>query len=397
MSGNLRTMKLIKQPIRQMKVTGSISVRSNALFFTVALLIVTFSMSEFSIADNAVFIHVDTITVHAAAPAAPVVQPPAGAEEAKPDKKETTQKANAKPLRLAQPILYPTLYPNPLAFNITWVTVTNKTFADVRALANRQMAAARHAALVRRPPANAAVQNAVQQQTRKLLEPMLKVELSFAARATDLNRVERQKLTAEAKKWFEEFLVDFLKKQDPNQQQMLLQGMQGVWFGNQQQKPSNPRDAIQAGVAKLVKDSLSKKKVAAYENECRKRNEFARQVSVDNMVERLDEKVKLSPDQWKKITKSLNDHWDKNRDPQLEAFALNPSMWPGVPDECVLPELSPAQQAVLKRINTNSEQIFFNGGVFGQMFGGDNSVIDDVDLETVQPATDAAPAVESGE
>ena len=59
------------------------------------------------------------------------------------------------------------------------------------------------------------------------------------------------------------------------------------------------------------------------------------------MVERIDEKVKLSPDQWKKITKSLNEHWDKNRDPQLEVFALNQSMWPGAPDQWVLPELSP--------------------------------------------------------
>ena len=29
--------------------------------------------------------------------------------------------------------------------------------------------------------------------------------------------------------------------------------------------------------------------------------------------------------------------------PQLEAFALNQSMWPGAPDQWVLPELSPAQ------------------------------------------------------
>ena len=83
---------------------------------------------------------------------------------------------------------------------------------------------------------NAAAQNAIQQQMRKFLEPMLKTELSFAARATDLNQDERRKLAADGKAWFEKFLVDFLKKQDPNQQQMLLQGMQGVWFGNQQQK-----------------------------------------------------------------------------------------------------------------------------------------------------------------
>ena len=194
---------------------------------------------------------------------------------------------------------------------------------------------------------------------RKFLEPMLKAELSFAARVTDLNRDERRKLAADGKAWFEKFLVDFVKKQDPNQQQMLLQGMQGVWFGNQQQKPKIRAMRFESGVTKLVKDTLSKEKATAYANECRKRDEFARQASVDNLVERIDEKVKLSPDQWKKITKSLNDHWDKSRDPQLEAFALNQSMWPGAPDQWVLPELSPAQQAVLKRVNTMSGQMFF--------------------------------------
>lgn len=380
-----------------MKTAATISLISNAPILAIALLVAPpFRLSEFAVADNFDVIQFAPVPVPVIGLGVPAAQPPAAVAEQALTEKNPNQKAATKISRLDRPIWYPTIYPNPLAFNMTWVTITDQTFADVRALANRQKAAARRAALARRPAANAA-QNAVQQQMRKVLEPILKVELSFAARTTDLNRVERKKLIADGKEWFEEFLVDFLKKQDPNQQQMLLQGIQGVWFGNQQQKPANPRDAIQSGVAKLVKDSLSKEKVTTYLNECRNRNEFARQVSVDNLVERMDEKLKLSPDQWKKITKLLNEHWDKNRDPQLEAFALNPSMWPGAPDEGVLSELSPSQKAVLKRINTMSEQLFINGGIFGQMFGGDNAVIEDVDLETIQPAAGAAPAVQLGE
>jgi hypothetical protein len=48
---------------------------------------------------------------------------------------------------------------------------------------------------------------------------------------------------------------------------------------------------------------------------------------------------------------------------------------------------------VLKRINSSSEQVFINCGVFGQMFGGDNAVIDDVDLG-VQPAAETAPVIQ---
>lgn len=350
-------------------------------------------LSRLSAQDaDGLFIQVAPAVVVGPAPAlAPV-------EEAKPAKENPKKKETSRLVRLGRPISYPTIFPNPLAFNMTWSTITDNTFAQIRALAARQKALARRAALVL--PAQAVVnQKAVQQQMRKLFEPMLKTELSFAARVTDLNQDERRKLTADGKAWFEKFLVDFLKKQDPNQQQMLLQGMQGVWFGNQQQKTEGPRDAIRVGVAKLVKDTLPKEKVAAYTDECRKRDEFARQVSVDNLVERIDEKVKLSPDQWKKITKSLNEHWDKNRDPQLEAFALNQAMWPGAPHQWVLPELSPAQQAVLKRINTMSGRMFIHGGVFGQMFGGDGEVLNDmnvevnvdVNVEVVQPAAAAAP------
>ena len=69
-------------------------------------------------------------------------------------------------------------------------------------------------------------------------------------------------------------------------------------------------------------------------------------------------------------------------------------MWPGTPVQWVLPELTPAQQAVLKRINTMSTRMIINGGVFGQMFGGNNDVFDDmnadVDAEAAKPAAEAA-------
>ena len=70
-------------------------------------------------------------------------------------------------------------------------------------------------------------------------------------------------------------------------------------------------------------------------------------------------------------------------------------MWPGAPDQWVLPELSPAQQAVLKRVNAMSGQMFINGGIFGQMFGGQVEVFDDMDIDDTtegdKPAAAAAP------
>src|SRR3954452_24879688 len=53
------------------------------------------------------------------------------------------RKKVSKAKRPAAPICYPSLYPNPLAFNMTWFPITDRTFAEFRALANRQLAKAR--------------------------------------------------------------------------------------------------------------------------------------------------------------------------------------------------------------------------------------------------------------
>jgi hypothetical protein len=370
-----------------MKPFTRIPLLSNAWPLTLALMFV--GLSHLTADDADVILFVDP---------EPAVKPAPVAVRVEVIQAAGKPQAASKVVRLAAPILYPTIYPNPLAFNMAWVSVSDKTFTRTLALANRNklgVQRGRIAAAVKLKQPNQAAQNAIQLQMRKLLEPMLKSELSFAVRVTDVNPTERRKLAADGKAWFEKFLVDFLKNQDPNQQQMLLQGMQGVWFANGRQSSGNPRDAIHLGVTKLVNESLSKEKQTKYALECRKRTEFAQQVAVDSLVERIDEKVKLSPEQWKKITKSLHEHWDTSQEPPLETFVVNQSMWPGAPVQWVIPELSPAQQAVLKRVNAMSNRIFFGGGGFGQIFGVDNDGLDDMDddaaVEVAQPAPAAAP------
>lgn len=360
----------------------------SSLAWVVAPALVATSISNADDAEVLIFDaqpqdRIQRVLIPAPAPA-PAIRPPQPAARLKPGTKITW---------LDCPILYPTLLPNPIGFNVTWIAMTNRQVFESKALVNRQNAlAARRAAVARQPLPNKAAQNAIQQQMRKFLEPMLMNELSFAARTTDLNRDERRKLTADGKAWFEKFIVDFVGKQDPNQQRMILQGMQGVWFGNQQRRPENPRDAIRVGVDKLVKDTLSKERSAAYTDECRKRDEFARQALVDNMVERIDEKVKLPPEQWRKLATVLGDHWDKNWEPQIEALAMNTPMWPGEPLQWVLRELSPAQQAALKRVNRGSTRIIIRGGAIGQMLGGNGAVFNDMEDDAEPDSKVAKPA-----
>jgi hypothetical protein len=226
-------------------------------------------------------------------------------------------------------------------------------------------------------------QIAIERQARTRLEPMLKTELSFANRAAGLNDDERRALVVASKKWFDDFVVDFVKNLDPNQRQMWLQGMRAI---GGQVADEDPRVSIQHGVAELVAATLPEEKVVAYETEAGKRSAFFRNVIVQNLVDMIDAKVVLSPDQRQKISASLNSHWDPSWVPQLEMFALGNDMWPNVPDQWILPELTPLQRGVLSALNRPSGQIFVGNAVFGAEIGE----IDDIDLNDVPPQTDDA-------
>ena len=230
--------------------------------------------------------------------------------------------------------------------------------------------------------AKAAAANALEQQMRKQLEPTLKAELSFAVRAAALDANERRSLIAAGKTWFDKYIADAAKNQDPNRQQMLMQGGQAIWFGGRGPQTTNPRNEIRKGLAKIAASSFSKEKAEAYAGECRKRDDFYRQVSVENLIVRIDDKVILSPEQRKVISDSLTTHWDQIDKPQIEAFAISASMWPGVPNDRVLPALTAAQQAVLKRLNSVTGRVFFGNGMFGEQ----GAVLDDIDLN--EPAGD---------
>jgi len=190
----------------------------------------------------------------------PAAQPVAPAEVAKPAKKVAKQKKPQKS-PACRAIWYPTIYPNPLAFNHDVGFNYEQNFRRCPNTPRRQMAHARRAALARQQPQtrrqNASAtgaQNARANAPRSSSRSPLAPQTSTAASAT-------KKLVADGKEWFEEFLVDFLKKQDAEPTANVV-ARHASRLRQSAKKPANPRDAIQAGVAKLVKGSLSKEKVA---------------------------------------------------------------------------------------------------------------------------------------
>jgi len=242
-------------------------------------------------------------------------------------------------------------------------------------------------AAVRAQP-DAAAQKALQQQIRKTLEPMLKAELSFANRVAKPSDEERRALIAAAVKLLDQFANEFAQKQDRNERQMWLQGMQRVVIGGPRDT-EDPHEMIERGVAKLVAEMLPAEKVAAYKKQADLRDAFRRDATVANLVAQLDEKLILAPEQREKITVALTEHWDAKRAPQIESFSLGRNYFLPVPKQWVRPELTAAQQTLFDRLNNSSRQIFFNGmGIRGQ---GDE-FIDDIDLEERPPTADETPA-----
>ena len=142
---------------------------------SIASAIVVVGLMETVVKAGEPFINVDKVEVHEVVQEAPIVAdvvifPAVGqAEVAKAADKVAKQKPNTKVRRLGAQVWYPTIYPNPLAFNMTWVTITDRTFAQARVLASAEKLRIRRPALAVVPQPNAAAQNAVQQQLRKFL------------------------------------------------------------------------------------------------------------------------------------------------------------------------------------------------------------------------------------
>jgi hypothetical protein len=221
-------------------------------------------------------------------------------------------------------------------------------------------------------------QNVVEPQVRARLEPMLKVELSFACRAAKLNEDERRALITTAKKWFDDFVVDYAKHLDQRQQQMWLQGMTVI---GGHQSGDSPRELVERGLQTVAAAALPQEKSAVYKSECDKRTAFYRQTTVDNLVNALDAKLNLSPEERQKITASLLDHWDASWAPQLDAFLIQSDAMPTVPNQWISPELTSAQRKVFVELSGNANQ----GVIFAGVFNGDITNIDDISLDDPAP------------
>jgi hypothetical protein len=164
-------------------------------------------------------------------------------------------------------------------------------------------------------------------------------------------------------------------------------------YGEAMHRPMTPaqraaldsRRLIQEGLVAAVTAQLPPEQAARYQAQLARRNAGRNQLTVRNLVARLDRDLILSPEQRNQLIQSLSSHWDDSWGQSPETFLYDNNLLPSIPDQYVVPYLSETQ----KRIWRSTQKI---QGFFGRvvMFGGgmvmENDPVEDEELKEARLA-----------
>lgn len=205
---------------------------------------------------------------------------------------------------------------------------------------------------------------------RAQIEPIVKVELSFANRACGWTKDERVAAAGAAKVWIRDFARAHLRDNGLRNRLMIVRGNGAIVGPNQQS------DVEKELVAALVKQMTDAQRTA-YEAERAKRAELRRDASIENIVSLLDDRLDLTPEQRGLVSQSLREKWSDDWAPSLEMFVHLPDYVPAVPDGLIEPHLTPQQRVLWQGVQKISARgIIFGGGMFGDAV----PPIDDIEL-----------------
>jgi hypothetical protein len=225
--------------------------------------------------------------------------------------------------------------------------------------------------LVAAPPDNDAQLAAIRNQ----FQPLLASELSFANRVCQWTAEERVAAIAAAQEWLTSFAAEYAKNNGArNRGFMIMAGNMVMPQGE------NNLDA-EGKLAEALQEKMTDEHRAAYVAERAERVAFRRDATIENIVSQMDQRLGLTADQRRSISKSLRDKWSDDWSPPLELFVQMSEYAPAFPDELVMQFLNPAQTQQWQRVQRISARgVNFGGG----MLGGNVQPINDVDLNEGQ-------------
>jgi hypothetical protein len=209
-------------------------------------------------------------------------------------------------------------------------------------------------AAVRVAPGRAfqANQDAQLQQFMQQFRPMLRAEYHVVRVVCRLTTEQRKTIASAAEQVLREASRNYL---DAMRRPMT----------NAQRAANDPRRLIQEGLGRVVKERLPAEQAARYQEELAKRNAGRKQLTVRNLVAKLDHDLVLGAEQRDKVSESLSAHWDDSWGQSLEMFMHDYAFLPPIPDQYVAPFLNETQKKIWR--STQRVQGFFGG--FGMVVG----------------------------
>ncbi len=212
---------------------------------------------------------------------------------------------------------------------------------------------------------------------RAQFEPAVRAQLSFANRACQWTAEERTNAIAAAREWLRQYSLKVAKQNG----QINRGGVVLFAGGMPRARAANPGSEFEDQLVAVLRQEMSDEQRTRYDAELEHRKTFLAEAVIENLVAQTDQRLELQPKQREQILQSLRNQWNAALIPPLQMFVQMPQYIVAFPDEHIVPHLSPLQNKIWRGVQKISARgVMFGGG----MFGGNEPMIDDIDLNEGQ-------------
>jgi hypothetical protein len=201
-------------------------------------------------------------------------------------------------------------------------------------------------------------------QIKPQMRHLLKGETHFLEKICQPTEEQKKGLKAVGEKVSADFIKQFAKTQK--------QLMRGINANNPPKYPE-PHKMITEAFSAYAKEHFSADQLKKYQDECDKRRDQTRRMTISNLVAKLDKELILTADQREKIAADLSADWKDTWAQQLQIFISNDHLFPKLPTNRITNHLTVDQKNALKSIPQNDNQ-FWGWQGMGFLGGFDDDV-----------------------
>ena len=178
----------------------------------------------------------------------------------------------------------------------------------------------------------------------EFLKPLINVELSFVKRVCEPTDDQMAAIVVAAKD-AHEAMASILT--DQGQAFNPLGRNQQIFMGpNQERMSVNPYIRVREDVANLLKPLLSAEQYTRFVAEAKSRDEYERDAAVGTVLEMLDAKLILSPDQQTQLQEKLSADETLPDLHTLSVYSSNTQFMPQLSERLITPVLTEAQKQI---------------------------------------------------